>query len=62
MMMQLGVDGVFGGSGIFKSSNPKKGARAIVEACTHYKDANRLAEVSEDIGEAMVSDKSHAGH
>ena len=54
-MMQLGVDGVFVGSGIFKSTNPKKRASAIVQACTHYKDAKKLAEISEDLGEAMVS-------
>ena len=55
MMMQIGVDGVFVGSGIFKSSNPKKRAEAIVQACTHYDDPQILAEVSEDLGEAMVS-------
>lgn len=54
LCMQLGVDGVFVGSGIFKSTNPEKRARAIVKAVTHYKDAKVLAEVSEDIGEAMV--------
>lgn len=57
-MMQLGVDGVFVGSGIFKSTCPQKRAAAIVQACTHYKDAKVLAEVSEDLGEAMVS-RSH---
>ena len=55
MMMQLGVDGVFVGSGIFKSSHPEKRARAIVEATTHFKDAKKLAEVSEDLGIAMES-------
>ena len=55
MMMQLGVDGVFVGSGIFKSSNPKKRAEAIVQAVVHYDDPKTLAEVSEDLGEAMVS-------
>jgi len=54
MMMQLGVDGVFVGSGIFKSSNPAKRAKAMVDACTHYNDPKILAEVSEDLGEAMV--------
>merc|ERR1711879_593639 len=54
LCMQLGVDGVFVGSGIFKSSCPEKRARAIVKAVTHYNDAKVLAEVSEDIGEAMV--------
>ncbi|KAJ2662528.1 Pyridoxal 5'-phosphate synthase subunit snz1 [Coemansia sp. RSA 1200] len=54
MMMQLGCDGVFVGSGIFKSGNPAKRASAIVKAVTHYKDAKILAEISEDLGEAMV--------
>ena len=54
-MMQLGVDGVFVGSGIFKSTNPKKRAEAIVQAVVHYDDPRTLAEVSEDLGEAMVS-------
>jgi len=54
MMMQLGCDGVFVGSGIFKSGDPAKRARAIVQAVTHYNDANLLAQVSEDLGEAMV--------
>ncbi len=54
MMMQLGMDGVFVGSGIFKSGNPALRARAIVEAVTHFKDAKILAEVSKDIGEPMV--------
>lgn len=54
LMMQLGVDGVFVGSGIFKSGNPEKRARAIVEATTHFRDAARLAEVSRDLGEPMV--------
>merc|ERR1712178_318192 len=54
LCMQLGVDGVFVGSGIFKSSNPEKRARAIVKAVTHYKDPRVLAEVSENIGEAMT--------
>jgi pyridoxal 5'-phosphate synthase pdxS subunit len=53
LMMQLGVDGVFVGSGIFKSSNPAVRAKAIVQATTHYKDAKLLAEVSRDLGEAM---------
>mmetsp|Transcript_68940 Transcript_68940/g.202372 ORF Transcript_68940/g.202372 Transcript_68940/m.202372 type:complete len:304 (+) Transcript_68940:528-1439(+) len=54
LCMQLGVDGVFVGSGIFKSTEPAKRARAIVKAVTHYKDAKILAEVSENIGEAMT--------
>ncbi|EGD79338.1 pyridoxine biosynthesis protein pyroA [Salpingoeca rosetta] len=54
MMMQLGCDGVFVGSGIFKSTNPEKRARAIVEAVTHFRDAAVLARVSEDLGPAMV--------
>ncbi|KAJ3197242.1 Pyridoxal 5'-phosphate synthase subunit snz1 [Entophlyctis luteolus] len=54
MMMQLGMDGVFVGSGIFKSGDPAKRARAIVRAVTNFNDAKVLAEVSEDLGEAMV--------
>lgn len=54
LMMQLGCDGVFVGSGIFKSGNPAKRARAIVLAAAHYEDAKLLAEVSKDLGEAMV--------
>ena len=54
LMMQLGVDGVFVGSGIFKSGNPAKRAKAIVQAVTHFNDAKILAEVSEDLGEPMV--------
>ncbi len=54
LMMQLGADGVFVGSGIFKSGNPKKRAMAIVKAVTNYNDPKVLAEVSEDLGEAMV--------
>ena len=53
LMMQLGVDGVFVGSGIFKSADPAKRARAIVEAVTHYNDAHILAQVSRGLGEAM---------
>jgi len=53
LMMQLGVDGVFVGSGIFKSSNPAVRAKAIVQATTHFKDAKLLAQVSRDLGEAM---------
>lgn len=55
LMMQLGVDGVFVGSGIFKSDNPEKRARAIVEATTHFKDPAKIAAVSEDLGNAMES-------
>merc|ERR1719410_2376041 len=54
LAMQLGVDGVFVGSGIFKSSDPEKRARAIVKAVTHFNDPKVLAEVSENIGEAMT--------
>ncbi len=53
LMMQLGCDGIFVGSGIFKSSNPEKRARAIVKATAHYDDPGILAEVSEDLGEPM---------
>ncbi|MCX5872479.1 MAG: pyridoxal 5'-phosphate synthase lyase subunit PdxS [Deltaproteobacteria bacterium] len=54
LMMQLGVDGVFVGSGIFKSGNPAARAKAIVKAVTHYNDPKILAEVSKGLGEAMV--------
>ena len=54
LMMQLGCDGVFVGSGIFKSGNASKRAKAIVQAVTHYNDPKVLAAVSEDLGEAMV--------
>lgn len=54
LMMQLGMDGVFVGSGIFKSENPKLTAQAIVEAVTHYNDSIRLAKISEGIGQAMI--------
>ena len=54
LMMQLGAEGVFVGSGIFKSGNPAKRAAAIVKAVTNYKDAKMLAELSSDLGEAMV--------
>jgi len=54
MMMQLGVDGVFVGSGIFKSGEPSKRAAAIVKATTHFRDAGILAEVSKNLGEPMV--------
>eukprot|EP00455_Lapot_gusevi_P051702 TRINITY_DN7778_c0_g1_i2.p2 TRINITY_DN7778_c0_g1~~TRINITY_DN7778_c0_g1_i2.p2 ORF type:complete len:138 (+),score=66.69 TRINITY_DN7778_c0_g1_i2:61-414(+) len=54
LMMQLGMDGVFVGSGIFKSGDPRKRANAIVQAVTHFRDAVKLAEVSEDLGPAMV--------
>lgn len=53
LMMSLGADGVFVGSGIFKSANPEKFARAIVEATTHYEDYKLIAELSKDLGEAM---------
>jgi pyridoxal 5'-phosphate synthase pdxS subunit len=53
LMMQLGVDGVFVGSGIFKSADPAARAKAIVQATTHFKDPKILAEVSRGLGEAM---------
>ena len=53
LMMQLGCEGVFVGSGIFKSGDPEKRARAIVQAVTYYNDPLKLAELSEDLGEAM---------
>lgn len=55
LMMQLGCDGVFVGSGIFKSNNPEKRARAIVEAVAYYRDPELIARVSEDLGECMES-------
>ncbi|MDD4570314.1 MAG: pyridoxal 5'-phosphate synthase lyase subunit PdxS [Tepidanaerobacteraceae bacterium] len=55
LLMQLGCDGVFVGSGIFKSANPDKMAKAIVEAVANYKNPDILAEISEDLGEAMKS-------
>lgn len=54
LMMQVGVDGVFVGSGIFKSGDPAKRAAAIVKATTHYNDPDILAEISKNLGEAMV--------
>ncbi|WP_295053993.1 pyridoxal 5'-phosphate synthase lyase subunit PdxS [uncultured Fibrobacter sp.] len=54
LMMQLGAEGVFVGSGIFKSGNPAKRAAAIVQAVTNYRDAKLIAKLSEDLGEAMV--------
>ena len=54
LMMQLGAEGVFVGSGIFKSGDPKKRAAAIVQAVTYYHDEKLLAELSDDLGEAMV--------
>jgi len=54
LMMQLGVDGAFVGSGIFKSGDPARRAKAIVQAVTHYTDANIIAEVSRNLGEPMV--------
>ena len=53
-MMQMGCDGVFVGSGIFKSGDARRRAKAIVQATTHFRDAKVLAEVSEGLGEAMV--------
>jgi pyridoxal biosynthesis lyase PdxS len=60
--MQLGVDGCFVGSGIFKSNNPKKRALAMVQAVTHYKDPEVLAKISEDLGEPMVVFRSICHH
>lgn len=57
LCMQLGVDGVFVGSGIFKSKNPVKMARAIVDAVAHFKDAKKLARYSEGLGEAMKGEE-----
>ncbi len=54
LMMQLGADGVFVGSGIFKSGDPAKRAEAIVKAVTNYTDAKMIAELSKNLGEAMV--------
>ena len=54
LMMQLGMDGVFVGSGIFKSGDPAKRANAIVKAVTHFNNPDILAEISHDLGEAMV--------
>jgi pyridoxal 5'-phosphate synthase pdxS subunit len=54
LMMQLGVDGVFVGSGVFKSGDPAKRGKAIVEAVTHYQDPKILAEISKGLGEPMV--------
>ena len=54
LMMQLGAEGVFVGSGIFKSGDPKKRAASIVKAVTNYQDAKLIAELSTDLGEAMV--------
>lgn len=59
LMMQLGAEGVFVGSGIFKSGNPKKRASAIVQAVTNYNDAGLIAHLSEDLGEAMVGINEH---
>lgn len=59
LMVQLGAEGVFVGSGIFKSGNPEKRAAAIVQAVTNYNDAKKLAELSEDLGEAMVGINEH---
>ena len=53
-MRQLGAEGVFVGSGIFKSGDPAKRARAIVQAAQNYQDAKLIAEISQDLGEAMV--------
>jgi pyridoxal 5'-phosphate synthase pdxS subunit len=60
LCMQLGVDGVFVGSGIFKSSDPKRRARAIVDAVAHFNDAKLLAKVSEGLGEAMAGQEISA--
>jgi pyridoxal 5'-phosphate synthase pdxS subunit len=58
LMMQLGAEGVFVGSGIFKSADPEKRAKAIVKATTHYQDYKVIAEVSKNLGEAMPGSKS----
>jgi pyridoxal 5'-phosphate synthase pdxS subunit len=55
LMMQLGAEGVFVGSGIFKSEDPARRAAAIVEATTHFKDAERVARASEGLGASMTS-------
>ena len=60
LMMQLGAEGLFVGSGIFKSSDPERRARAIVEACTHFADPERVARASEGLGEAMTSLESRS--
>jgi pyridoxal 5'-phosphate synthase pdxS subunit len=62
LMMQLGAEGVFVGSGIFKSSDPERRARAIVEATTHFADAERVARASEGLGEAMTSLETRSLH
>ena len=62
LLMQLGVDGVFVGSGIFKSDNPEKRAKAMVQAVTHYNDPKLLADVSEDLGEPMVGGACFHGY
>ena len=59
LMMQLGAEGVFVGSGIFKSGDPEKRASAIVQAVTNYTDAKLIATLSEDLGEAMVGINEH---
>ena len=59
MMMQLGMDGVFVGSGIFKGENPAQRARAMVQACTHYKNPATVARVSTGLGKAMVGLLEH---
>jgi pyridoxal 5'-phosphate synthase pdxS subunit len=58
LMMQLGADGIFVGSGVFKSSNPAVMAQAIVKATTHYQDASIIAEVSKNLGEAMLGQET----
>jgi pyridoxal 5'-phosphate synthase pdxS subunit len=60
LMMQLGVDGVFVGSGIFKSGDPARRAKAIVQATTHFRDAGMLAEISRNLGEPMVGRSASA--
>ncbi|MEA2139274.1 MAG: pyridoxal 5-phosphate synthase pdxS subunit, partial [Solirubrobacteraceae bacterium] len=62
LMMQLGAEGVFVGSGIFKSADPERRARAIVEATTHFADAERVARASEGLGEAMTSLETRSLH
>ena len=56
LLMQLGVDGVFVGSGIFKSGNPKKRANAMAQAVTYYNNPQKIAKISEDLGQAMFGE------
>ena len=60
LMMKLGADGVFVGSGVFKSEHPAKMAHAMVQAVIHYQDPSRLAEISKGLGTAMIGIENHA--